>query len=56
MSDLENLEKDIEEIKAQLSRLCQALGIGAVPPIHVSAIKEKAKRKALELQKKRAVK
>ena len=50
------LEKDIKEIKDQLARICQVLGIGAVPPLQISSIKERAKKRALEIQKKRAVK
>ncbi|MFZ5906560.1 MAG: hypothetical protein ACOYVJ_04005 [Nitrospirota bacterium] len=51
-----DIEKDIKEIKLQLERICQILGIGIVPPVQIAEIKERAKKKALEIQKKRPVK
>ena len=53
---MSQLEKDLKEIKDQLSRICQVLGIGAVPHIQVSAIKLKAKARALEIRNKKNIK
>jgi hypothetical protein len=51
-SDID-IREQIKEIKELLEKISQALGIGAVPPASVISIKERAKKKALEINSKK---
>jgi hypothetical protein len=44
------LEKEIKEINRKLDLILKQLSIGEVPPVSVFSLKDRARKKALELK------
>jgi hypothetical protein len=54
-NELKEMKAILLENNAMLKKICNQLGIGSMPPVKILELKERAKRRATEIQKKKPI-